>query len=152
MKATDVLISQHMFLRATFDEIERAMPDAKTCAEISAFARIAQGLLLDHAEGEETLLFAALDKKEKDKGKLTHFHTNHWECISLLKQAREAWSVMEAKSLLSMSMRRLRDHFCDEERAVVALAEKQFQPESLEQLGKAWMDRHPASESPPSAK
>ncbi|MBI5686069.1 MAG: hemerythrin domain-containing protein [Verrucomicrobia bacterium] len=146
MKATEVLVSHHSFLRALFDEIERAMRDVDTSAEISTFACMVEALMLDHAEAEETLLFAPLDNMLMEKGQLMQLYSNHRECLSLLQKAQEARPVTEAKSLLLVAMRMLRDHFRDEERKIILLAETTFQPKSLQKLGDLWVERHAPSD------
>ena len=149
MKATDILLSHHSFLRALFDETERAMRAAPSSAEVNALARLVEALTLDHADAEETLLLAPLDNLLIEKGQLLHLYSNHRECVGLLKQAQENRPVMETKSLLLVAMRMLRDHFRDEEHKVLSLAEATFQPKSLQKLGELWMERHPNPETQP---
>ena len=143
IKATDILVSHHMFLRALFDEIERALPDMKTFGEIDAFARMVEGVMIEHAASEENLLFSPLESLLLEKGQIAQLYTNHKECVGLLRNARLERPVEDARAFLRMTLRMLRDHFRDEERMVLRLAEETFRPESLQKLGKAWMLRHP---------
>ncbi|MBI5683480.1 MAG: hypothetical protein HZC54_00235 [Verrucomicrobia bacterium] len=127
------------------------MRDMETAAEIGAFARIVEGVTLDYAEAEENLLFTPLNSMLAEKGQFAQFSANHKECIGLLKKAQQARNVADAKSHLLAAMRILRDHFGNEERTVIALAQETFQPKSLQKLGEAWMERHADAQAPAAA-
>lgn len=102
-------------------------------------------MTFDHAEAEETLLFARLDNMLMEKGQLVQLYSNHRECIGLLQKAQETHPLVETKSLLLVAMCMLHDHFRDEEFEIITLAETTFQPKSLQKLGDLWMERHPSN-------
>ncbi|MBI5822085.1 MAG: hypothetical protein HZA88_24190 [Verrucomicrobia bacterium] len=142
MKVTDVLVSHHAFLRGMFVAMEHALERVETVEEVRVVARVAEGLLRGHTEAEESLLFRSLDALLTEQGKTSQFYMQHKEHTALLKQAQTARSASEGRSDLLLAFRILRAHFHEEERLVLRVAQTAFQPESLETLGKAWLDRH----------
>ena len=147
MKITDLLVSQHLFLRSLFDSVERALDGIETSTDVAALARMVEALMEDHAEAEENLFFRPLETMLMEKGQLSQFYTNHKEYIALLKQPQAIMAISEAKTLLRVAFRILRAHFHDEERVVIPLAQATFQPESLERLGAAWLERYAEQET-----
>ncbi|MBI5683497.1 MAG: hemerythrin domain-containing protein [Verrucomicrobia bacterium] len=142
MKVTDVLASQHTFLRSVFEVIERAMHETERHSDVAAYARLLEGLLRDHAEAEENLLFRPLDIMLTEKGGFSQFYSGHQELDHLLKKPQMEMSAAQARNLLHIAFRFMRSHFESEELMVIPLAEEMFQLESLETLGQAWMRRH----------
>jgi len=142
MKVTDVLVSQHVFLRSMFVVMERTLERVETVEEVNVVARLAEGLLRGHTEAEESLLFVPLDALLTEQGQTSQFYVQHKEHTALLKQAQTARSASEGRSDLLLAFRILRAHFHEEERLVLRVAQTAFQPESLETLGKAWLDHH----------
>ncbi|MBI5687425.1 MAG: hemerythrin domain-containing protein [Verrucomicrobia bacterium] len=141
MKATEVLVSQHVFLNTMLEEMGRAARTLETLAEIASFARLAETLARDHGRAEESFLFAPLDNVLVEKGQLSQLCFDHRESVGFLRQAQEPRQVEEARGLLLAGMARLREHFRDEEGVVIPLAEESLPPQLLEKLGDAWMGR-----------
>ncbi|MFA6561205.1 MAG: hemerythrin domain-containing protein [Verrucomicrobiia bacterium] len=155
MNVTDVLVNEHMFLRTVFVAVERALDKAQTQAEVSMAARLVEGLMREHTECEESLLFHPLDALLTEKGQTSHLSSDHREHMALMRKAQTALSVQEGRSDLLLAFRILRAHFHEEERLVVRLAQAAFEPQSQETLGKAWLDRRAErgyGEDPPSFK
>lgn len=140
MKATDVLVSQHAFLRGVFAAIERELYRTESLEEVKIIARLVESLKRSHMEGEESFLFQPLDGLLREQGQTSHFHAQHKEHAALLRQVQTAPNIGEARSDLLLALRILRAHFKEEERTVVATALAAFQPESLETLGKTWLE------------
>ncbi|MCX6898158.1 MAG: hemerythrin domain-containing protein [Verrucomicrobia bacterium] len=155
MNVTDVLVNEHMFLRTVFVAVERALDKAQTLAEVSMAARLVEGLMREHMECEESLLFRPLDALLKEKGQTCHLSSEHREHTALIRKAQTALSVQEGRSDLLLAFRILRAHFHDEERLVIRLAQTTLQPQSQETLGKEWLDRRAQCghvDNPPSFK
>lgn len=139
MKATDLLISQHMFLRSVFSAIDRAVLAAATFEETSAIAGMTEALLRDHAVAEERFLFAPLDNSLQQKGQLSHLASFHQETVGRLRKAQATTSVPDAQRLVMEETAAIRHHFRNEERAVVPLANDTLNPMLLERLGGEWL-------------
>jgi hypothetical protein len=140
MKATDVLVSQHAFLRGVFAVIERELYRTESLEEIKVIARLVEGFKRSHMEGEESFLFQPLDALLRERGQTSAFYEQHKEHAALVRQVQTAPNIGEARSNLLLAIRILRAHFKEEERSVVAVAQTSFQPESLETLGKTWLE------------
>jgi hypothetical protein len=140
MKATDVLVSQHAFLRGVFAVIERELYRAESLEEVKTIARLVEGFKRSHLEGEESFLFQPLDALLRERGQTSHLYEQHKEHAALLKQVQTAPNIAEARSNLLLALRILRAHFKEEERVVLPTALAAFQPESLETLGKTWLE------------
>ncbi|MBI5687609.1 MAG: hemerythrin domain-containing protein [Verrucomicrobia bacterium] len=149
MKITDVLVSQHTFLRTMFDITTRALWETETSAKVAAFARLAESLVAGHVETEESVFFRPLDATLKEKGRLSEFYSTHKECIALLKEPQRPMAVSEGRSRLLLAFHVLRTHFQDEERVVIPLANATFRPEAMETLGRVWLQLHAHRETPP---
>ena len=141
MKVTDMLVSHHAMLRSVCNEIEHVMGEAETTEVIVSLAKVVEGLIRDHAEAESNMLFAPLDSLLLEKGQFQQFYTKHEEYLDMLKRVGQPPPGRDARSLLSEAIAALRHHFDAEERVVIPLAEKTFEPESLEKLGEAWLER-----------
>lgn len=139
MKATDVLVSQHVFLNAMLEEVEQAARTAGTPAEIASFARLVETLAMDHAGAEEAYLYGPLDNVLVEKGQLSQLCYEHRESVILLRQAQEPRPLEESRSLVLTGAGRLREHFHDEEKLILPLANEYLQPQLLERLGGAWI-------------
>ena len=141
MKVTEMLVSHHAMLRSVFNEVERAMGEAETTEVIVSLAKVVGGLVRDHAEAESNMLFAPLDSLLLEKGQFQQFYTKHEEYLDMLERVGQPPPGRDARSMLSAAIAALRRHFDVEERVVIPLAEKTFEPESLEKLGEAWLHR-----------
>lgn len=141
MKVTDMLVCHHDTLRLVFNEVERVMDAAESVEAIVALAAVIGGVVRDHAEAETSMLFAPLDALLREKGHTGHFYSKHEEYGDILERVGRPSPGQSARSQMLAAISTLRHHLDVEERVVIPVAEKTFAPESLEQLGDAWLQR-----------
>lgn len=141
MKITDALVAEHTIFLGVFDQIERVLPSLTTFQEIRTMARIAEGLLRGHACRETDLAYIALDHLLDHKGELDRMHHDHAELDARLKQVHATRTSAEAKRLLKASLAATREHFRLEEELLFPLLEQSLEPETLEELGRKWLER-----------
>lgn len=138
MTITDGLTAEHNIFLGVFDHIECLLPDLNSILEVSAMARLVECLLQDHADQETQLAYAALDHALAHNGTLERLHTDHEELDNNLLAVHKSPTCSIAKKRLKLALLATRRHFRQEERAVFPLIEKNLEPETLKELGKAW--------------
>ncbi len=144
MTITEALLAEHVVFHNVFDYIERTVPKLETLAEVKSLARLMEGLLRDHSNTEEELVFAPLDHCLEQMGQGDTFHEEHKEIDSSLEAVHQARRLLEARRLLLAAVLASRKHFDHEERIVFPLAEKVLKRETLARLGKSWMEQRKA--------
>jgi len=140
MKITDALVAEHNTFLIVFDQIERVLPSLTTPTEIRTMARIVEGLLESHAETETNLAYRALDHVLAHKGELRRMHQDHHEIDDRLRKVHTVQTCAEARRLLKSALLASREHFQLEERSVFPLLEKALRKETLESLGRSWLE------------
>jgi len=148
MKITEALIAEHTIFLGVFDEIERVLPSLASPLEVKTMAQIVEGLLRHHAEAESNLAYLALDHVLQDQGDLQRMHQDHHEIDGRLKKVHTAGTCAEARRLLKSVLLASREHFELEERSVFPILEQALQPETLCELGQAWLERTGARACP----
>jgi hemerythrin-like domain-containing protein len=146
MRITDALVAEHRIFRGVFDQIDRVLPSLTSPAEVRTMAGVVRGMLEAHADAEANLAYLALDHVLHQKGQLERMHQDHREIDSRLEQAHLAKTSIEGRRLLKAALNSAREHFRLEERVLFPLLEKVLQPDTLEALGGAWLQRLKAPE------
>lgn len=139
MKITDILLAEHIVFHNVFDHIERELPRLRTVGEVKALAHLLEDLLHGHSQSEDDLLFAPMEHCLAQMGQLEGFLHEHREIDASLKRVLEAGRVADARRLMLRALAYSRNHFEHEERFVFPLAEQVMKPETLGELGRAWM-------------
>ncbi len=141
MKITEALLAEHVVFHNIFDHIERALPKLKTLAEVQAFAGLLEGLLRKHGGVEEEWIFAPLEHCLEQMGQHDTFEREHREIDHSLAEALKASRAPQARKLLHQAVLASRKHFDHEERIVFSLAEKVMKKQTLQDLGKVWVEQ-----------
>jgi hemerythrin-like domain-containing protein len=141
MRITEALVAEHTIFLGVFDQIERVLPRLTTPVEVSAMARIVEGLLESHAKTETNLAYLALDHVQEQNGELRQMHQDHHEIDDRLRKVQTASTCTEARRLLKAAIKATREHFRGEECSVFPLLEKLLQAETLTELGQSWMQQ-----------
>jgi len=144
MTITEALVAEHTTFLVVFDQIERALPSLATMPEVQTMARMVEGLLESHAKTETEVAYLALDHILAEHGDLNRMHQDHREIDERLRKVHSARTCAEARKLLKSALLASREHFQIEERGVFPLLEQSLQPETLAELGRAWL-RRPAA-------
>ncbi len=147
MNITAALKAEHTIFLTVFDQIERALPSLTTQAECHTMARMIEGMLQGHAERESNLAFLALDHVLAEKGTIERMHHEHREVDGRLRKVQEAKTCAEARRLLQVCLGVAREHFRLEEKALFPVLERNLKPETLQELGRQWLDRNGAGAS-----
>ena len=135
MTITDILVTEHRIFASVFLQIERALPDLTTPAEVKALARIIERLLAAHGGTETDLAYLAYDHVMQERGRLERLHQEHEEIDANLRQVQSARDYSQASALLEAALRAARDHMRFEEQHVFPLLERALAPETLAELG-----------------
>lgn len=149
MRITNVLVAEHSIFLKVFAEIERALPDCATAAEVQTLARITEGVLRPHAESETNLAYAALDHALAERGQLDRLYQDHDEIDERLRSVQPELTCAQARRLLQAALAAARNHFRFEERHVFPLLEQTLPGDTLDELGQAWFARQ--AEAQPAA-
>lgn len=144
MTIINALVAEHVVFHNLFDQIEKAVPHLKTLHEFKTLAKLMEGLLLEHSRTEEDLVFAPLEHYLEQMGQRASFEHEHQEIDASLLRIKNARRLSEARKLLQQAVTASRQHFDREERIVFPLAEKHLKPQTLEELGAAWMKQREA--------
>jgi hemerythrin-like domain-containing protein len=139
---TEALVAEHSAFCAVFEQMEQALPQVHTLAEIKLLTRLLEGMLVDHSETETDLAYVALDQVLEDRGKLDRLHEDHREIDAHLKRAQAAEQFSEAQRLLHEALSASRAHFRREEWTVFPLIERVLQQTTLKELGQEWLQRY----------
>ena len=91
---------------------------------------------------ETNLAYAALDHVLDDRGELARMFQDHHELDDRLKSVHATKNCSEARRLLKATIASAREHFRMEEEALFPFVEKTLAPESLEELGRYWVERN----------
>lgn len=138
MTILEGLVAEHRVFLTIFDNIERALPDVKSTAEIVLLCRVLQGLIHNHGQTENDLAYIALDHILENHHEHTRLYHDHQEIDGLLKKIEGIHNLTQARTQLLAVLNACRAHFDEEERVIFPLIEKALQPETLQVLGRAW--------------
>lgn len=141
MKITDALVAEHKVFCGLFDEIARVLPGVATVNEVANLASLVQGLLERHAAAEAKLALLVLDHVLAENGQLDRMHHDHEEIDVRLREIARASTVTQARQLLSAAIAYSRSHFKTEERSIFPFLERTVRPETLSELGTAWLEQ-----------
>lgn len=141
MKITDILQAEHSVFHNLFDHIEKVAPKLQTLAEVRTMAALMQSMLNAHGKVEDELVSLPLEHYLEHIGQLDKFHWEHSEIDRNLKSIQTAKNVREARKLLLNAVIYSRQHFDNEERNFFPLAEKFLKKDTLESLGKAYLEK-----------
>src|SRR5215472_4208568 len=139
MKITEALLAEHLVFHHMFDYLEATLPTIRTLGEVKALARLMENMLRAHSETEDDLFIGALEHCFEQIGQREMFHQEHEEIDANLKKVQESKHLGRAREILLSAVSYSRRHFDKEERIVFPLAEKVLKPETLNELGEAWM-------------
>jgi hemerythrin-like domain-containing protein len=145
MKITDALVAEHTIFLVVFDEIEQVLPSLTTPAEIRTMARVMERMLHSHAARENNLAFIALDHAIAEKGHLERMYQDHQEIDSRLGKVHTTATCAESRRLVKAAIAASREHFALEERFLFPMLEKTLHSDTLNDLGRNWIERktHP---------
>ena len=141
MKITEALFAEHVVFHNLFDHIESTLPNLKTLAEIKTMASIMEAMLKGHSNTEDDLFIGPLEHCFEQIGQRDGFIDEHREIDGSLREVQEAARMDQARRMLLQAVRYSRVHFDKEERVVFPMAERLLKEETLESLGKAWMNQ-----------
>ena len=141
---TQALRAEHVVFHNLFDHLERAIPQARTLAEVRAISSVLEAMLHGHAVVEDEVLMEPLDPTLSQMGQQENFHEEHEEIDRDLQSIRTARSLAQAKWTLQKVVVMSRRHFYKEETVVFPLAEKVLSHRSLVSLGKRWAEQRKA--------
>jgi len=141
MKITEILLVEHQMMRALFANVETLLPTLMTLQEIHLVTQIIEGVLDPHGKGEEDFLFSAYNQICQQKKTTLHSYQEHKDIHSSLVLVKNARQPAHARELLKMALLVSREHFNREERGILPLIEKTMSPQTLEDLGQAWLKR-----------
>ena len=92
-------------------------------------------------DAEDELLITPLEHCFEQIGQCELFHQEHEEIDQSLLLVREAKRLSKARELLLAAVVASRKHFDKEERIVFPMAEGALKDDTLEELGRAWIDQ-----------
>jgi hemerythrin-like domain-containing protein len=141
MKITEALFAEHVVFHNLFDHIESTLPKLKTLAEVKTMASIMEAMLKGHSDTEDDLFIGPLEHCFEQIGQRDGFIEEHREIDGSLREVQEATRIDQARRRLLEAVRYSRVHFDKEERIVFPMAERLFKEETLQSLGKAWMNQ-----------
>jgi hemerythrin-like domain-containing protein len=141
MKITEALLAEHMVFHSMFDHIETALPQLKTLAEVKALASLMETMLKGHSDTEDELFIGPLDHCFEQIGQRDAFLTEHQEMDGNLQKVQAATRLDSAKAQLLRAVVHSRKHFDREERIVFPMAESALKKETLESLGRVWLEQ-----------
>ncbi len=141
MKITEALLAEHVVFHNLFDYVERAVPRAKSLAEVRVLSSLLETMLRTHSQVEDHLLIAPLEAAISQMGQAENFHDEHDEIEEDLARVRSLKQVPEARRCLLKAVVLSRKHFDKEERIVFPMAEKQLSAKSLLTLGRRWEEQ-----------
>jgi hypothetical protein len=139
---TKVLIAEHRMFCCLFEHIQKALPKVENLPEIKHLARMVEGLLRNHAKGEEDVFLrvdACAAQRIGSKGNVRH---EHQEIDAKLKLVHMAKDLARSRNLFKAALVATRKHFNHEERFFFPLVEQCMEPRTLEKLGKVWLLRY----------
>jgi iron-sulfur cluster repair protein YtfE (RIC family) len=141
MLITDALAAEHGVLYALFDHLESVLATA-TLAELGAQTHMLRAAVGSHAQLEDELLFADLERYlGADAGPLEMMRTEHRMIEDGLDQLPGLADVAAARRLLRDVITTARDHFAKEERIVFPMALATLEARTLATRGTRWIER-----------
>ena len=144
MWITQAIAAEHVTLLRVFDEVERALPDFESAAEVGRLAGILENVLRTHGKLETKLAFLPLDHALHHQKQLKVLHHDHREVDEHLHRVHEAASCSEAQRRLRAAIVAARAHFRQEELRVFPVLERTLPGSALAALGAAF-ERAPAA-------
>lgn len=132
-----------VFLKV-FTQIERTLEEVTSVEEIARLADLVKGLLENHADTEDNLLYLALDHALEDQGKLHGMYQEHREMDESISKIKSTVELEEARRLLQKAIHRSRVHFKAEENHVFPVIERVLQRETLKEMGRTWQQKSKA--------
>lgn len=141
MKITEALLAEHLVFHNLFDHLEAKLPEINRLAEIQLLAGLMESMLSAHSNTEDDLFIGPLDHCFEQLGQRETFHKEHIEIDENLRRIQQAKTVREARELLLAAISYSRRHFDREERVVFPIAEKVLKANTLNDLGKTWLDQ-----------
>jgi len=141
MTITEGLRAEHHIFLQLFEQIEKLLPGLNSLSEVSAMAKLVQGTLENHASNETQLAYLVLDHKLAETGPLDRLHMDHDEIDANLLAVHDAKTSSLAKKRLQLALQATRRHFRLEEKSIFPLIERTLQPETLQELGTAWLQK-----------
>ena len=139
---TKTLIMEHAVFNQVFDQIEKAMADTHTAAEVRLMGKLVEGMLAAHGAAETDLAYSALDHALAEKGLLDGLNQDHREIDNHYLRVHQTEDLAEARRRLHRALSATREHFRREERIVFPLLEQNLKPETLWLLGGKRMEGH----------
>lgn len=141
MKITEALFAEHLVFHNLFDHIESTVPAMKTANEVKLVAEMMESLLKAHSDTEDNLFIGPMEHCFEQYGQRDAFLQEHQEMDGNLEKVKEARHVEDARQLLLAAVAHSRRHFDKEERIVFPMAERMLKAETLDALGRAWMEQ-----------
>ncbi len=141
MKITEALLAEHLVFHNLFDHIEKVVPQLNTLAEVKTLAAMMESMLKGHSDTEDDLFLGPLDHCFEQMGQRDQFMREHKEMDGSLQAVQHAVRMESARKLLLVAVAHSRRHFDKEERIVFPLAEQMLKSETLEALGKTWVEQ-----------
>ncbi len=141
MKITEALFAEHLVFHNLFDHIEVVLPKLKTLAEVKALAGMMEYLLRAHSATEDDLFLGPMEHCFEQIGQRETFHEEHKEIDRSLTRVQDATRLKQAQELLLAAVSYSRRHFDREERVVFPMAEQVMNSNTLQELGRVWMEQ-----------
>jgi hypothetical protein len=138
MLVTQAIAAEHVALQRVFDEIERALPDFESAAELGRLARILENVLRTHGKLETKLAFLPLDHALHHQTRLGSLHHDHREVDEQLRLVQRAATCEQARGRLRRAIAAARAHFRTEEQRIFPVLERTLPGSALEALGAAF--------------
>jgi len=141
MRITEALRAEHLVFHNLIDHVETTAPKLKSLAEIRSLASTMEVMFAAHSHAEDQLFLGPMAHCFEELGQRQALLDEHAELDRTLRSIRRASSVPKARQALLSAAALARRHFDLEERVVYPLAERVLKRETLESLGRAWMER-----------
>lgn len=142
MKITDALLGEHGVFYATFDHLERVLPDSKNLSAIKSAGAALAAALASHAHIEDELLFGALEPVlGTTGGPLMVMRMEHDQIEGGLDRLPSVCDTADACDLLLNVVQTARGHFAKEEQILYPIAGQVLEPGALDRLGIEWAAR-----------
>jgi hemerythrin-like domain-containing protein len=137
IRITDALTVEHAMLRSVFSHLDNILPGLERLQDIKALAQMVGGLLHQHGQVEENMLYVPLDHALAETNQLEHMSQEHEELDERLAKACAATDVEEARRNLQAAMAFSRHHFENEERKVFPFIHQRLSDDILKAIGEA---------------
>jgi hemerythrin-like domain-containing protein len=147
MKITEALLAVHAVFHTLFDHLEQTTPRLRTLAEVRTLGRLLDAVMESHSHTEDGLMIEPLEHCFEQIGQRETFHHEHDTIERNLRHLQNVRDLRQARKLLLDAVATARKHFDKEERIVFPLAEKVLKGQTLNALGKTWMERRKVASS-----